>query len=290
MLVPLGVLLVAVAAVAHAGWNVCAKRVSDGGAGFVWLYKIVGSLLVLPVGLVLLFREGLVDLPAVLLAVAVGALFQLAYYVLLQLGYAKSDLSVIYPLSSGMAPLFSVTAAVVLLGERPGPLGLVGVLVVVVGVVIISAYRSTGDSTRTAKIYGVAFGTLIGLANTAATLWDKQAVSGLGLSPFLFYWGISVFEVLLLAPVALRDRPRLRRLWTHNRREVLLVGVLAPTAYVIVLFALRIAPVSVIAPAKEFSVVMALVGAWLFLKEKELARRFVGALVVTGGVLMLTYS
>ncbi|MFE2753436.1 EamA family transporter [Actinosynnema sp. NPDC059335] len=289
-MVPLGVLLVAVAAVAHASWNVCAKRVPDGGAGFVWLYKVVGSLLVLPIGVVALAGQGGVDLGRALLVTAVGALFQLAYYVLLQLGYGKSDLSVIYPLSSGMAPLFSVTAAVLLLGERPGPLGLAGVAVVVAGVVIISAYRSTGDSTRTAKVYGVVFGALIGMANAAATLWDKQAVDHLDISPFLFYWGVSVFEVLLLAPVALRDRARLRGLWAHHRREVLLVGVLAPTAYVIVLFALRLAPVSVIAPAKELSVVMALLGAWLFLKEKELVRRFVGALVVTGGVLLLTYA
>ncbi len=289
-MVSLGVLLVAVAAVAHATWNVCAKRVSDGGPGFVWLYKVVGSVLVLPIGVVALVAEDGFDLPGALLAVTVGAFFQLSYYVLLQLGYAKSDLSVIYPLSSGMAPLFSVTAAVVLLGEQPGPVALLGVAVVVLGVVVISAYRSTGDATRAAKVNGMVFGTLIGLANAAATLWDKQAVSGLELSPFLFYWGISVFEVLLLAPVALRDRRKLADLWTRHRREVLAVGVLAPTAYVIVLFALRLAPVSVIAPAKELSVVMALLGAWFFLKEKELTRRFVGAFVVIGGVLMLTYG
>ncbi|MDA3643107.1 EamA family transporter [Saccharopolyspora indica] len=290
-MIALGIALVAIAAVAHAGWNVCAKRLSDGGAPFVWLYKVVGSVVVLPVGIVtLVLTSGEVHFGYWLIAVSVGAVLQLSYYLLLQRGYATSDLSVIYPLSSGMAPLFAVVAAMILLGERPSPMGFLAVAVVIAGVVVISVHSSQGDSPRGTKLNGVLYGALIGAANALATVWDKQAVSGMALSPFLVYWGISMFEVLLLAPFVLPQRDRLSRLWRQHRREVLIVGVLAPTAYILVLFSMRLAPVSVIAPAKELSIVMALFGAWFFLKEREILRRFLGAMVVISGVLMLTFS
>lgn len=286
----LAALLVLVAAFAHAGWNVVAKRMGASGSLFVFSYMLVGTVFILPFGIGALVLGGEVDVGHWALAAGVGTFLQLSYYLLLQRAYRTAELSVVYPLSSGAAPVFAITAAVLVFAERPGPLAILGAATVVAGVMVITVERSPTPLSRAAKISALVFGLLIGAANATATLWDKQVVSGFGLSPLLVFWGVSIGEVLVLSPLAFRRTDEFRGLWRAHRREIMLVGVLVPTAYVIVLFAMRLAPVSVIAPIKELSIVTAVLGGWYFLGEKQVGRRITGSLVVMGGVAMLTFA
>lgn len=115
---PAAIAFVLFAAVAHAGWNLFAKQVPDGGAVFAWFAAAVGVVLVLPVTVVAVVREGL---PAISwLAFGVSSLLHLGYFLLLQRGYRVGDLSVVYPLARGTGPLLTVVAAVWFLHERPG--------------------------------------------------------------------------------------------------------------------------------------------------------------------------
>lgn len=286
----LAALLVLVAAFAHAGWNVVAKRMGASGSLFVFSYMLVGTVVILPFGIGALVLGGEVDVGHWALSAGVGTFLQLSYYLLLQRAYRTAELSVVYPLSSGAAPVFAITAAVLVFAERPGPLAIIGAATVVAGVMVITVERSPTPLSRAAMISALVFGLLIGAANATATLWDKQVVSGFGLSPLLVFWGVSIGEVLVLSPIAFRRAGEFRSLWRTYRREIVLVGVLVPTAYILVLFAMRHAPVSVIAPIKELSIVTAVLGGWYFLGEKQLGRRIAGSLVVMGGVAMLTFA
>lgn len=69
-----------------------------------------------------------------------GAL-HLEYFVLLQRGYAVGDLSLVHPLARGTGPLLATTAAVILFGERPGPVALVGIGLITVGVLLLTGDR-----------------------------------------------------------------------------------------------------------------------------------------------------
>ena len=97
--------------------------------------------------------------------------------------------------------------------------------------------------------------------------------------------GSALFESLSCSP---RTRspaaPRSAGLWRDNKLPVLAVAVLSPLAYVLVLFALRLAPVSLVAPARELSIVIGSIGAWLLLREPNPARRLSGAVIVLAGV------
>ncbi|MGB3438677.1 MAG: GRP family sugar transporter [Actinophytocola sp.] len=289
-MIPLAALLVLVAAFAHAGWNVCAKRMGASGWLFVYSYMLVSAVLLLPLGIGALVLGGEVHPGHWALATAVGTCLQLSYYLLLQRAYRTVELSVVYPLSSGMAPVFAIVAAVLVFSERPGVLALLGAATVIAGVMVITVERAPTPLSRAAKLSALGFGLLIGAANAAATLWDKQVVSGFGISPLLVFWGVSIGEVLVLSPLAFNRRREVRTLFTAHRREILLVGLLVPTAYILVLFAIRMAPVSVISPLKELSIVTAVLGGWYFLGEKQLGRRITGSLVVMGGVAMLTFA
>lgn len=274
------VALVAFAAVAHATWNLAVKRSGAAGPVFLWLTFVLGAVLFVPAGVITIRDSGTDWLP---LAVVSGAL-QIGYFLLLQHAYRRGDVSVVYPLARGTGPLLSVVFAVVLLQERPGIHAIVGAAVVIAGVVVIGLAGSRGGSTVNRP--GVLWGLAVGVVIAVYTLWDSNAVINGGMPPLAYYWAI-VAAALLLTPAAVRQRatvlPTLRRHWL----SVVIVGVLSPLAYVLILLAVQLAPVSIIAPAREVSVVLVALGGWLWLKEPHPVQRLVGAAVVLLGVALL---
>jgi len=90
-----------------------------------------------------------------------------------------------------------------------------------------------------------------------------------------------------LMPVVLRDRPTAWTLWGQQWKYALLVGTLTPVSYVLVLYAMQTAPLSLVAPAREVSMLFAaLIGGHL-LGEGERWLRLLGALLIAVGVIML---
>ena len=149
--------LVLAAAFAHAGWNLVAKPAA-GGAAFVWLCAVAGTLLYLPVLVVALIADpGPLGWTAIAFMAVSGALHAL-YFVLLQRAYATGDLSVVYPLARGTGPLLSATAAIVFLGERPSAVALAGAALIVAAVFSLMGRGPTslGAGTVFAVLTGVA--------------------------------------------------------------------------------------------------------------------------------------
>jgi drug/metabolite transporter (DMT)-like permease len=85
-------------------------------------------------------------------------------------------------------------------------------------------------------------------------------------------------------PGALAARDEVSRIWREQRREVLIVALLSPLAYILVLFALTMAPVSLVAPARELSIVLGGLAAWLVLGERDAVRRLAGSAIVLSGI------
>ncbi|SFB27484.1 EamA-like transporter family protein [Amycolatopsis marina] len=108
--------------------------------------------------------------------------------------------------------------------------------------------------------------------------------------PVVYFGAAALLQSALLAPFALRDASGTATLWRTHRREVLLVGVLSPVAYLLVLFALRIAPVSLVAPARELSIVLGGLAAWRVLGEAEPVRRIAGSGIVLAGITAIAFA
>jgi len=115
-------------------------------------------------------------------------------------------------------------------------------------------------------------------------LWDAHSVTTLGIPPIAYFGIGSIFQSLLMAPSVLRDRSSVADLWRRHRRQVLVVGLLSPLGYLFVLYALQLAPVSLVAPARELSIVLGGLAAWRLLGETQAARRLIGSLVVLAGI------
>ena len=97
---------------------------------------------------------------------------------------------------------------------------------------------------------------ITGVLIAAYTLCDKQAVGPFGVPPMIQQWGTSVGLAVFLAPLAFVQRDQVRRHLRHHRGHVLAIGILVPTAYILVLTAMRFTPISYIAPAREVSILI----------------------------------
>jgi len=103
---------------------------------------------------------------------------------------------------------------------------------------------------RVARRKGVVYALLTGVTIAAYTLWDAHSVTDLGVPPILYFGTGAIVQSLLMAPYALKDRDEVAWLWHEHKRELVIVGLCSPVAYLLVLYALRIAPVSLVAPAR----------------------------------------
>jgi drug/metabolite transporter (DMT)-like permease len=281
---PLAFALVFTSAILHAFWNYLAKKAA-GGTPFVWLFSFVSWLLYLPFVLALIIiQQPSLGMPA-LIAILGTSLLHLVYFLLLDRGYRVGDLSVMYPLARGTGPAMSTLGAILLLGESPSAGVWLGTILLLVGVLIMTGNPRHLLKSGAAK--GVLFGVLVGAAMGAITLWDKQAVSVLMISPLLLTWGTNGFRSLALAP-AMRGRwAEITRQWVVNRRAIIGVAVLDSLSYLLFLVALQSSPVSILSPLRQSSI---LIGAFLgvqVLSESDGRRRMVAATVMLAGLLAL---
>jgi drug/metabolite transporter (DMT)-like permease len=276
--------LVLGAAFFHATWNLLAKRVS-GGAPFVWLTDIVGVLVYAPLAIpfIIASLSGFTLIAVVMIAGT--AVLHLAYFVQLQRSYRVGDLSLIYPLARGTGPTIAAFVAVLFFGERPTPIALVGILLVIAGIFILTGglrlFRGFDNPLA------IAYGLLTGVFIASYTLWDKRAVSFFLISPLIYYYISIVLRALLLAPYALTRRKELLDIWRVHYRETIGTGILSPLSYFMILSALVFTPVSYVAPAREVSVLIGTFMGSRFLAEGNARQRLLAAAVILLGIIAL---
>jgi drug/metabolite transporter (DMT)-like permease len=274
---------VLLAALTHASWNISAKFAAE-SRHFVWLFS-AGSVLVYgPVVIAVLLVEQPQFTARHWLALSATSVLHLLYSLSLQTGYRHSDLSVVYPIARGTGPLLSFIGAALLLGETPTAQSVVGLVLIVGGILLVAGL--VGHHERAPGV-GVFYGLLTGLLIAAYTLNDGYAVKVLLISPFVIDFTGNLFRLLVLAPRAWADRAQVALEARVYRKPVIIVSVLGPLGYILVLFAMRMAPVSHVAPARELST---LVGAWFgsrMLRESSGPWRIAGAALIVAGVVGL---
>lgn len=293
---PLALALVLTAAVLHAVWNLSAKRAGS-GLPFVFAVGIVMTAYYLPlvVGM-LLWSDGPSLNRVTIGVIAVSTVLKTGYALYLQRAYRSGDFSLIYPLVRGSAPLLAMLGAVLFLGERPAPLGIAGALCIVVSIFFLSHGERLWQKTASAgtgappRLRALGNALIAGSFIASYTVWDRNGVGFHGINPVVFDGFTNIGLTLLLAPFAWSRRQQVRDVWRKNRREVLIMAILSPLAYVLVLTALSFSPVSYVAPAREFSILIgAYLGARIF-KEPENPRRIKCAIGMIGGLIALALA
>lgn len=281
--------LVILAALIHATWNLLAKRAADAGIAFVFAYNLVATVAYAPwVVWVLSTRDMAWTLPA-LGIMLLSALIHLAYSLCLQRGYQVADLSVVYPVARGTGPMLASAGAFLLLGEQIRVGGLAGLFLVVAGIVLI-ATQGRLAAFRTAEAHrGVRWGMGTGGLIATYTVVDGWAIKVAGILPVVLDWTSNLLRFFFLLPLILRDpsgaRARMRGHWPL----AIGVGLLSPASYILVLTALRMgAPLHIVAPAREMSMMAGALFGAIFLRERVGAWRLAGCALLVAGVVLLS--
>jgi uncharacterized membrane protein len=283
--VPLSALSLALgAAFLHASWNVLLAGARDSEAATA-VATLCGVALLAPVALI---TGGVSD--AALPFAAASAVLHVGYLALLARAYQEGEVSVVYPVSRGSAPVLVLAFGAAVLNQAASTAAVMGVLAVSAGVFLVGARREI--STYEAKLdkpprRDLLFGFAIALTIAAYTLVDAEGVDHAQAPAYLF---------LLLAPssvvyaTALALGGRAEQMRAELRPRAFLTGALIVGAYGSVLAALRLADAAPVAAVRESSVVIATLLAAVFLNERVDRRRLSGALLVVAGVAAIAYS
>ena len=278
---PLAVLpLVLLAAIFHAAWNALLKA-SENPLALATRAVTWGAVVSLPpvaVAWVVTGRPGL-PLAGWVLAFA-SAFLELIYFITLSTAYRRGELSVVYPIARGTAPLLAVLVGLLLLGERLHATAVAGVLALLLGIWAVRRPASAGSALWPALLTGVMI--------AAYTSLDRIGVR-LG-PPWVYAWLLWLFAAILLVGFTTVRRVPGSRL-TEDPKLSLAVGVLMTAAYFMILFALSVAPLAIIAPLRESAIVLVTAwGIWRLGERRGAWLRAAGAFAIVAGIALLTIA
>jgi drug/metabolite transporter (DMT)-like permease len=268
--VPLAALALALtAAVVHAGWNVLLGRARDPEAALALALPVGVAVFALPA-----VFAGHIGGRAVPYLVA-SCFFELAYLSLLAAAYRRAEVSLVYPISRGLAPVLVLVGAVTVASRGASAGQVTGIALVACGVVLVRGLRSPAHAAD------VAFACLIALTIAGYTLCDKEGLRHASPLPYVAIelGSASLAYLWLISWIRGRDAVREQAGWI-----TLVVGIAMVGGYVLVLLALRRAPAASVAAVRESSIVLTTLLAGPFLGEAVGRGRLAGAVLVAGGV------
>lgn len=265
--------LVLLAALLHALWNMILARSGDTVATMC-VAMLAGAVVVLPFA-VLHWRVGSAAVPWI----AVSSVLELAYFVLLARAYARAELSLVYPVARGLAPVFVLVGSVVVFGRSAGIVSAIGVVIVAVGVMLVRGIRS--PAAWADVLLAVTIATLI----AGYTLADQQGVAHA--DPVAYLLLVIGLPGLALAGWFATRAGGMARLRGAITPGPLVGGVAVSVAYGFVLMALGQASAPAVAATRETSIVMATVLAAVVLHERVERARWAGCMVVVAGIALV---
>jgi drug/metabolite transporter (DMT)-like permease len=275
--VPLSAVALALgAAFLHAGWNVALAGARDTRSSTAGI--IVWGVALLAVPAVLTGGVSADAIPYI----AASTVLELAYFVLLARAYDGGEVSVVYPIARGSAPVVVLVFGAIALNEGVPAGAVLGILVVAAGVLLVGlgALCPQEGAKVAPPMRDVWFGLAIGAVIASYTLVDSEGVER---ADPIAYLALVVAPCAVLYPAVTRTRPDLGI-------RTALTAAATFGAFLMVLAAFRLAPAAPVAAVRESSVVIAALLAAVVLHEPVDARRLAGAVAVAAGVAAIALS
>ena len=274
---PAIIAIVLAAALLHAVWNAMVKGAVDRTVmlGLISLGHVIPGLVLVA----LAPAPALAALPYVI----ASTMIHWAYYFFLNAGYRTGDLSLVYPVARGLAPVMIALGAVIWADEYLPFLAWTGILTVSAGILML-VFRPQGAQ-------GGALGAALA---TSAMIAAYSIVDGIGIrvsgSPLGYIGWLFVAEISVVAfVIALRRRA----VGTMGQRALMLGfagGVLSGLAYGLVLYAKTLAPLGIVSALRETSVIFAALIGVIWMGEGPVTRRLIAAAVVAFGIIVLSVA
>jgi drug/metabolite transporter (DMT)-like permease len=251
-------------------WNLLLAGARDSHA-FAVVVLLVGALVGAPVSM--FFWDFHAAVWPYLIA---SSALELAYFGLLAFAYTHAELSVVYPLARGLAPVLVLAGAVTFTGADTTPRQVIGVVLVGAGILLVRGIRGGR---------GAWLAVLIACAIASYTVVDKHGVAHA--SPVAYLEVMSTFTGLAYASIFVAFRG-VRGLRAEVGWKSVGAGVGTFAAYACVLAALQLASAASVAAVRESGVLVATALAAIFLHERVTPWRAGGAALVVAGVILLS--
>ena len=281
-MIAVGVGLALAAAALHGTWNVLVKVSGDPLATFrraTLISAVVATVVLVPEWLLI----GRPHVPATAVALCIlSATLETAYLVLLSIAYRRGQLSAVYPIARGSAPLLAVAAGLFLLGEHLSPAQLLGVALLLVGILAVTFSQAGGRATLPALLTGVAIASYtsidrIGVRLAAPWFYGWLLFTLMAVELSLCLWLASKLGLFLPPSTT-----------SPTWRQSAMIGTFMWAGYLLVLLALSIAPLAVVAPVRETAVVaVAVWGVWRLGERGRAGVKLSGAVATLAGVALL---
>jgi drug/metabolite transporter (DMT)-like permease len=277
------VALVLLSAIMHATWNALVKN--SGGDRFLTMVFVVGVGTVFGIPLIPFIPLPHPDSWPYLIA---STLLHNGYYVILILTYRVGDLSQVYPLARGTAPLLVALLAAYFAGETMGYGGIAGVALVSVGIVSLMFVGGVPRGDAQKPIF-LALG-------TSVFIGAYTVVDGLGMRlagpPLGYILWLNILEgfPFIIAAYFLRHRHNVAGFFQRRWKTGLAGGILAIVAYGLVLYALSQGAMAYVVAMRETSVLFVAIIGSLILKETFGKVRIISAVVIVIGLVTLQLS
>jgi len=276
---PTVIVVVLIAALCHATWNFLVKRSDDPYRGMTAV--VAGHI---PFG-----AAAVLYAPAVAAAawpyVLVGALLHTGYQVFLLNSYRFGDLSQVYPMARGSAPLITAIVSILLLGERYAPLQVAALCIIAAGIISLaftSSRKASGAGSNSALLAII----------TAGFISSYSVVDGMGArvggTALGFYGSLTIINGVIFTIIIAITRPgTVARVVTRHIPATLFGGGISFLAYALVIWSFTKAPIALVASLRETSVIFALLLGVLVLKERLTWLKGLAVLLTLAGVILL---
>jgi len=287
----LSLILVLLSALGHSSWNYLAKS-SKHKVAFFWLMLVATGVIY---GLPFLYRLHSHSMPTdgwpyTFATCTIHSL----YFYFLGMAYKRGDLSTVYPIARGTAPVLVPFLASVWLNEIPSVLGGIGIALVVMGIQVVGlpglSRRALGQFWHSLRRGPVKFAFLTGLMTTLYTIVDRQGVQRV--DPFVYIYLQMIGTALFLTPwIIARRREEARYEWKNNRWKAGVVGLLCVGAYLLILIVMTFkVKVAYITAGRECSILFSTLLGTFLLKEPRGLQKVIGAAVIVIGTICIALA
>ena len=269
------------AALLHAAWNALVKGGADKtlSLGAVVLGHMPLAVLSLP----------FVPAPAIesLPYLFGGVILHVGYQIFLLRAYQAGDLTQVYPLARGSAPLIVAIFSVLVLGVHLEKLELLAIAIIGLGIISLALVRRS-DGLRNPRAAG--FALITGVFIASYSLVDGQGARIAGTSVGFFAWLAIINSLLMALFLAVRHPQTLRAIPKQGMGLLLVGGGASFIAYALVTWAFTQAPIALVTALRETSIVFALLIGVFFLKERLDLLKVVSTALTLVGALLLRYA
>lgn len=269
---------VILAAVLHAGWNAMVKGGAD--KHLAMLCVVIGQ------GVVAIPVLAFVPMPdpASFPLLCAGIVLHLGYQLFLLASYRIGDLTLVYPLARGSAPLIVTVVSVWFLDVSLEPIQIGAIAMIGLGIMSVSLVRkSDGQSNHHAAWLALATGGFIAAYSVVDGIGARQAGTALG-----FYSLLAIGNaILILCVFAIKWPATLRRVPANGLTLMLFGGGASYAAYALVIWSFTQAPIALVSALRETSIVFALIIGVFVLGEKLSLTKVVSTFITLTGVMLL---